>query len=82
MKGALKGVSRRRHAGEAPRSVLELVRVAAQTVPRPSTIGGIDLRTAVDVVAAGAERLAVVRAIRDAGDPERAARRLRALLPA
>ena len=62
---------------------LELIRFAAETLRLPwFAIGGIDLRTAGDVVAAGAERLAVVRAIRDAGDPERAARRLRALLPA
>ncbi len=40
-------------------------------------IGGIDAGNADSVLAAGAERLAVVRAIAEAGDPERAARRLR-----
>ncbi len=44
-------------------------------------IGGIDLTKAPEVVAAGAERLAVVRAIRDADDPGEAARALRSLLP-
>jgi hypothetical protein len=33
------------------------------------------------VIAAGAQKLAVVRAIGEAADPERAARALRALLP-
>jgi thiamine monophosphate synthase len=33
------------------------------------------------VVAAGASRVVVVRAIRDAADPEQAARRLREALP-
>jgi thiamine-phosphate pyrophosphorylase len=60
----------------------ELVRFAARTVPGPwFAIGGIDERTAADVVAAGAQRLAVVRAIRDAPDPGAAAAALRALLP-
>jgi thiamine-phosphate pyrophosphorylase len=62
---------------------LELVRVAAATTRLPwFAIGGIDVENASDVVAAGAERLAVVRAIRNAGDPGAAARALRALLPA
>jgi thiamine-phosphate pyrophosphorylase len=34
-----------------------------------------------EVVAAGARRIVVLRAIRDAGDPEAAARRLRSALP-
>jgi len=60
----------------------ELVRFAARALELPwFAIGGIDERTAEDVVAAGAERLAVVRAIRDAPDPAAAARALRALLP-
>ena len=37
-------------------------------------------RTSAEVVAAGAERVVVVRAIRDAEDPEAAARELRAAL--
>ena len=45
-------------------------------------IGGIDATNVGDVVAAGAERIAVVRAICDAEDPERAAAELRAALPA
>ena len=40
-------------------------------------IGGIDETNVADVVAAGATRIAVVRAIGDATDPERAARTLR-----
>jgi len=61
---------------------LELVRTAAATVSLPwFAIGGIDVENAADVVAAGAERLAVVRAIRDADDPAAAARALRAVLP-
>jgi thiamine-phosphate pyrophosphorylase len=59
----------------------ELVRFAAQTVRLPwFAIGGIDTRNAEEVVAAGAERLAVVRAIRDAADPAQAALTLRTLL--
>jgi thiamine-phosphate pyrophosphorylase len=61
---------------------LKLVRAAAETARLPwFAIGGIDLENAAEVVAAGAERLAVVRAVRDANDPEAAARALRALLP-
>lgn len=61
---------------------LELVRTAAATARLPwFAIGGIDPGNAPEVVAAGAERLAVVRAIRDADDPEAAARALRAVLP-
>jgi thiamine-phosphate pyrophosphorylase len=43
-------------------------------------IGGIDEGNVGDVVAAGARRIAVVRAIGEAGDPERAARALRRAL--
>lgn len=60
---------------------LELVRYASEHARQPwFAIGGIDLANAQAVVDAGAERLAVVRAIGDAPDPERAARALRALL--
>ena len=60
---------------------LELVRVAAQTLAIPwFAIGGIDLSNVGEVVAAGAPGVAVVRAVRDAGDPEAAARTLRAAL--
>ncbi|MCP9489552.1 MAG: thiamine phosphate synthase [Solirubrobacteraceae bacterium MAG38_C4-C5] len=43
-------------------------------------IGGIDEHTVGEVVAAGARRIVVVRAIAEAADPERAARTLRAAL--
>lgn len=57
---------------------LELVRYAAAHSPVPwFAIGGIDATTVGDVVAAGAARVAVVRAIGEAPDPERAARELR-----
>ncbi len=60
---------------------LELVRVAAETARVPwFAIGGIELGNVEDVAAAGAQGVAVVRAIRDADDPEAAARALRAAL--
>ena len=60
---------------------LELVRHAAEQARQPwFAIGGIDASNIGDVVAAGAERVAVVRAICDAEDPERAAAELRAAL--
>ena len=43
-------------------------------------IGGIDLGNVREVTQAGASRIVVVRAIRDAADPERAASELRAAL--
>ena len=43
-------------------------------------IGGIDLDNVGDVLAAGAERIVVVRAVRDAADPRAAAAALRAAL--
>lgn len=62
---------------------LELVRYAAAHARRPwFAIGGLTLANAAEVVAAGAERLAVVRAIGDAADPELAARSLQGVLPA
>ena len=60
---------------------LGLVRAAARTLTMPwFAIGGIDLANAGDVAAAGAPGIAVVRAIRDAADPEAAARALREAL--
>jgi thiamine-phosphate pyrophosphorylase len=57
---------------------LELVRYAAAQARQPwFAIGGIDETNVADVVTAGARRIAVVRAIGDADDPERAARTLR-----
>jgi thiamine-phosphate pyrophosphorylase len=56
-----------------------LVRYASEHAPVPFfAIGGIDARNAAAVVAAGAKRIAVVRAITQAADPEGAARALRA----
>jgi thiamine-phosphate pyrophosphorylase len=58
---------------------LELVSYAAATAAHPFfAIGGIDADNAASVVAAGAERICVVRAIRDAADPAVVAARLRA----
>jgi thiamine-phosphate pyrophosphorylase len=60
---------------------LELVRYAAEHARVPwFAIGGIDATNAAEVVAAGATRIAVVRAIGEAADPEAAARTLRAVL--
>jgi thiamine-phosphate pyrophosphorylase len=57
---------------------LDLVSHAARNAPHPFfAIGGIDTANAAEVVAAGAERLCAVRAIRDAADPEAAASELR-----
>lgn len=58
---------------------LELVRHAAEVVERPwFAIGGIDGANVSEVAAAGARRVVVVRAIRDAPDPRAAAAGLRA----
>ena len=43
-------------------------------------IGGIDLARVAEVLAAGATRIVVVRAITEAPDPEAAARALRQML--
>jgi thiamine-phosphate pyrophosphorylase len=60
---------------------LELLRAAKATLTVPwFAIGGIDFSNAAEVAAAGAPGLAVVRAVRDADDPEAAARSLRAAL--
>jgi thiamine-phosphate pyrophosphorylase len=57
-----------------PATGLELVRTAAEVTRLPwFAIGGIDLGNADQVVEAGAKRLCVVRAIRDAEDPRSAA---------
>ncbi|MFL5908189.1 MAG: thiamine phosphate synthase [Solirubrobacterales bacterium] len=57
-----------------PATGLELVRTAAEVTRLPwFAIGGIDLGNANQVVEAGAERVCVVRAIRDAEDPRSAA---------
>ncbi|HEY7004296.1 MAG TPA: thiamine phosphate synthase [Gaiellaceae bacterium] len=61
---------------------LELLRHAASRATLPwFAIGGIDESNVGEAVAAGATRVAVVRAIVEADDPERAARALRSALP-
>jgi thiamine-phosphate pyrophosphorylase len=60
---------------------LALLRAAAETLTVPwFAIGGIGLANVADVADAGAPGVAVVRAIRDASDPNAAARKLRAAL--
>ena len=62
---------------------LELVRYAAFQAPVPFfAIGGIDASNVHEIVAAGAQRIAAVRAIADAADPGAAASVLRAALQA
>jgi thiamine-phosphate pyrophosphorylase len=66
-----------------PATGLGLIEYAARHATIPwFAIGGIDPQNASSVVAAGAGRIVVVRAIRDADDPEAAARGLRASLEA
>jgi thiamine-phosphate pyrophosphorylase len=56
----------------------DLISYAAGRATKPwFAIGGIDLETAPSAAAAGASRVVVVRAIRDANDPEAVARGLR-----
>jgi thiamine-phosphate pyrophosphorylase len=66
-----------------PAAGLDYVRhAAAHAGEQPwFAIGGIDEANVGEVVEAGARRVVVVRAIRDAADPEGAARRLRDALP-
>ncbi|GAB3263176.1 thiamine phosphate synthase [Arthrobacter pigmenti] len=67
---------------------LELVEYAAQRTSAAASnlpwfaIGGIGLGTIEQVVAAGAQRVVVVRAVTEADDPAAAARALRSALPA
>jgi thiamine-phosphate pyrophosphorylase len=64
-----------------PATGLELVRYAAAHATIPwFAIGGIDAANVGEVVAAGAERAVVVRAVRDADNPEQVARGLRSAL--
>jgi thiamine-phosphate pyrophosphorylase len=61
---------------------LDLVRYASERAGVPwFAIGGIDASNVAEVVAAGATRIAVVRAIGEASDPEQAAAELRGALP-
>lgn len=60
---------------------VELIEVAARDARRPwFAIGGLDSSTIGRVVAAGARRAVVVRALTQADDPARAAKELRAAL--
>ena len=60
---------------------LDLVRYAAANAGQLwFALGGIDESNVAEVVAAGAERIAVVRAIGDADDPERVAAMLKSAL--
>jgi thiamine-phosphate pyrophosphorylase len=62
---------------------LELVRYAAEHAAMPFfAIGGLDAGNVGEVLAAGAGRVCVLRAIAEAEDPERAARELRAMIDA
>jgi thiamine-phosphate pyrophosphorylase len=62
---------------------LDLLREVAASAPTTPwfAIGGVDAERLDQVIAAGAERVVVVRAITDAKDPEKAARALRERLP-
>ena len=65
-----------------PATGMGLVELAAHEATIPwFAIGGIDPGNVAEVADAGAERVVVVRAIRDADDPEATARALRAALP-
>jgi thiamine-phosphate pyrophosphorylase len=66
-----------------PAAGLDYVRYAAARAGRDVpwfAIGGIDLGNVRQVIAAGASRVVVVRAIRDAEDPRAAAEALRSAL--
>jgi thiamine-phosphate pyrophosphorylase len=67
-----------------PDATVTGLELAAEATARAAVpvfaIGGIDETNVSDVVRSGVRRIAVVRAIRDADDPEIAARRLRAYL--
>jgi thiamine-phosphate pyrophosphorylase len=66
-----------------PATGLDLIRTAAKAAQVPwFAIGGITPDNVGEVLDAGAERVCVVRAIRDAGDPTRAASELSAAIDA
>src|SRR5215210_9521748 len=66
-----------------PAAGLDYVAYAAGAVRKPwFAIGGLDAGNVGEVVARGARRMVVVRAITEADDPERAAAELRAALEA
>jgi thiamine monophosphate synthase len=65
----------------APRG-LDLVRAARASVPCPLVaIGGIDATTAAEVVAAGADAVAIIAALVRTPDPAAAVRDVLARLP-
>jgi len=59
-----------------------VARVAASTQVPVFAIGGIDESNVSALTSLGVRRVCVIRAVGDAADPERAARRLRAMLDA
>jgi thiamine-phosphate pyrophosphorylase len=62
---------------------VQLVRYGAANASVPFfAIGGLNAANIADVIAAGATRAVVLRAVADAEDPEQAARELRSLLDA
>jgi thiamine-phosphate pyrophosphorylase len=61
-----------------PQGIAEIVK-AVQPVP-VFAIGGIDEHNVEELTALGIRRACVIRAVGDAADPERATRRLRAML--
>lgn len=64
-----------------PATGMGLVELAARQADLPwFAIGGIDTENVVEVALAGARRIVVVRAIRDAQDPQAVARALKAAL--
>lgn len=64
-----------------PSTGLELVEYAAGSAPHPwFAIGGIDATNVGEAVAAGAQRVCVVRALRDTDDPDSVAAELRSHL--
>ena len=65
-----------------PATGLGYLEMASKTISKPwFAIGGINRDTVEEVVACGAARIVVVRAITDAEDPRAAARELREALP-
>jgi thiamine-phosphate pyrophosphorylase len=65
-----------------PAAGLSYVRYAAERATLPwFAIGGVDISNVAEVLSAGAERIVVVRAIRDAPDPLAAASALSSVLP-
>jgi thiamine-phosphate pyrophosphorylase len=60
-----------------PATGLELIRIASEVATLPwFAIGGVDADNVGEVISAGARRVCVVRAIRDAADPRAAAQAL------